>query len=157
MSKALPFKGTFGESKAMPKPLKVIDTSHPLGAKINEVMAAKDMAGDYAALARTFDVKPPSVRDWVEHGRLGKERYPRLVEWSGRSLDWWFDVPANYVTLSASASATAEQAAPSPWPFHTISGGEYSLLSEFQRGEVEGFVRGLLAQAGSKKRTGTSG
>lgn len=77
----------------MPKPQKVRETSNPLGLKINQVMEEKGMAGDYAALAVVFEVKTPSVYDWITHGRLGKERYQKLVEWSGRSLNWWFDVP----------------------------------------------------------------
>lgn len=77
----------------MPKPQKIRETSNPLGRKINQVMEEKQMAGDYAALAKIFEVQTPSTYDWVTHGRLGKDRYQRLVEWSGRSLDWWFDIP----------------------------------------------------------------
>lgn len=78
----------------MPKPMKQRETDNPIGKKFHAVMAEKLMVGDYRALAKDFKVSTPSVYDWIDHGRISKERYPRLVEWSGRSLDWWFDVPA---------------------------------------------------------------
>ena len=63
----------------MPKPQKIRETSNPLGRKINQVMEEKQMAGDYAALAKIFEVQTPSTYDWVTHGRLGKDRYQRLL------------------------------------------------------------------------------
>lgn len=90
----------------MPKKQKVRETSNPLGLKINQVMEEKHMAGDYAALAKIFDVATTSTYDWVTHGRLAKERYQKLVEWSGKSLDWWFDI--------APAAALYERAGASP-------------------------------------------
>ena len=71
----------------MPKPISERKTSNPLGVKINSVMREKGIEGDYGTLANIFGVKTPSVYDWITHGRLGKERYAKLVEWSGKSLD----------------------------------------------------------------------
>lgn len=68
----------------MPKSQQERNTSNPLGQKINALMREKGIAGDYAAIARAFDVKTPSVYDWIDHGRLGKDRYLALVKWSGR-------------------------------------------------------------------------
>jgi hypothetical protein len=52
-------------------------------------MQEKCMAGDYAALAAEFDVKVPSVYGWIDNGRIAKTKLPKLVEWSGKKLEWW--------------------------------------------------------------------
>ncbi|TCK44014.1 phage repressor protein C with HTH and peptisase S24 domain [Paraburkholderia sp. BL8N3] len=36
-----------------------------------------------------FGVKPPSVYDWVNYGRIAKKHIPGLVEKFGHSADWW--------------------------------------------------------------------
>lgn len=76
-------------------------------------MREKGIEGDYGTLANIFGVKTPSVYDWITHGRLGKERYAKLVEWSGKSLDWWFDIPERtpyaYIKGAASIACRAEE------------------------------------------------
>lgn len=74
-------------------PKRVRTTKNAFGQKLLRVMHDKGIDQDFAAVAAAFEVKVPSVYDWVDHGRFAKERYRRLVEWSGRSLNWWFDVP----------------------------------------------------------------
>lgn len=141
----------------MPKAMKVRETDKPLGRKINQVMAEKNMAGDYAALARAFGVKPPSVYDWIDHERLGKDRYRKLVEWSGRSLDWWFDIPppAEHVNVH-----TLHQPAPPPhhvppgWPF-SRSFAQYDALPDSDKGRVDGYLSALVdANAGRASSLG---
>ncbi len=46
-----------------------------------------------AHVAAVFGVKPPSVYDWYEHGRIHKKHYPALVEMSGKPIQWWLDFP----------------------------------------------------------------
>lgn len=46
-----------------------------------------------AQVAKIFEVEPPSVYDWYQHGRIHKKHYPRLEEWSGKSIRWWLDFP----------------------------------------------------------------
>lgn len=46
-----------------------------------------------AQVAEMFGVKPPSVYDWYEHGRIHKKHYPMLVEMSGKPIQWWLDFP----------------------------------------------------------------
>lgn len=126
--------------------MKVRATDKPLGMKINQVMAEKAMAGDYAALARVFGVKTPSVYDWIDHERLSKDRYRRLVEWSGRSLDWWFDVPppasgANVLTLHE--HPPVPYSANPGWPF-SRSVSQYLALSDLDRGRVDGYLAALV-------------
>lgn len=43
-------------------------------------------------LATHFGMKQPSVTEMLQTGRLTKEKYQRLVDLNGRSLDWWFDI-----------------------------------------------------------------
>lgn len=45
-------------------------------------------------LATHFGMKQPSVTEMLQTGRLTKEKYQRLVDLNGRSLDWWFDIVA---------------------------------------------------------------
>lgn len=132
----------------MPRIKKVMKTDVPFGQKFNDVMAAKGMAGDYAKLAEDFGVTTPSAREWVKYGRFAKERYPDLVKWSGRSLDWWFDAvpPLGLGAASSVQQVTPIYDVPPPpaWPFRTVSVDQFWLLDDWGRAEVEGFIKGLL-------------
>lgn len=135
--------------------MKVRETSKPLGLKINQVMAEKGIAGDYAALAREFKVKTPSVYDWIDHERLGKAQYRRLVEWSGRSLDWWFDIGVEAATANVRRLQEPQPpayVAPRPWPF-SRSYADYCALSDLDKGRLDGYFCGLVDTASS----GTAG
>ena len=99
----------------MPRPKTPVQTDNPIGQKINDVMAEKGIAGDYKALSQVFGIAVPSVYDYVRHGRIAKERYQALVEWSQRSLDWWFDIetPATgYKDRKDSYAKTEEKISP---------------------------------------------
>lgn len=141
----------------MPKPITERATTNPLGQKLNAVLREKGMEGDYAALARIFEVKTPSVYDWITHGRLGKERYAKLVEWSGKGLDWWFDIrtPESFAyeaptapTPPAKASEVLRLdhfAAPKRSPFPRISAAEWGALPEHVVREIETYAMGVIA------------
>lgn len=138
----------------MPKPISERQTTNPLGLKLNRVLAEKGMPGDYAALASIFGVKTPSVYDWVVHGRLGKERYAKLVEWSGRGLDWWFDVPtppAQAGHMAADRPAPAylpappQQQPPLQSPFGRISAEDWAALPPEVLAEIETYALGIIA------------
>lgn len=146
----------------MPKPTSERATTNPLGLKINAVMREKGIAGDYATLAKIFVVKTPSVYDWITHGRLGKERYAALVEWSGKGLDWWFDIATpnklNYNKGDPCAAALAQEK-PGPIailpatgtcksPFPRISAAEWEALPPHVVREVETYALGLIAGMG---------
>lgn len=128
----------------MPRPLKLIETSDPIGLKINQVMAEKGIAADYKALADAFGVTAPSAREWVQFGRIAKDRYPQLVAWSGRSLHWWFDVPEpGGNTLPARESSPPAYVRPAPalpapeWPFPTIEAARIQKLLK-RLGQAQG-------------------
>lgn len=143
----------------MPKPMKERKTENPLGLKINALMRERGMTGDYAALAKIFDVKTPSVYDWIDHGRLGKERYVALVDWSERSLDWWFDIatpvkltyerpaPGNTTLVVLHDTNTDGDPPPAPvsFPFQRITPHEWATLPPDAVREIETFALGLIA------------
>lgn len=126
----------------MPKATRVRETENALGQKINQVMAEKGIAGDYAELARVFGVATPSTYDWVTHGRLGKERYQKLVEWSGRSLDWWFDI-ATEGSTSLPSESVVSLASKDRWPLATDL-ETLRRMPPADRDLVDAYIRGLL-------------
>lgn len=52
-------------------------TGKELGAAIDAAIRKKGITK--AELAREFGVKPPSVQDWVKHGRISKTHLPHLL------------------------------------------------------------------------------
>lgn len=132
----------------MPKPMKLRDTSNPIGLKFHKVMKEKGIVADYAAVARAFGVATPSVYDWIDHGRIGKDRYRQLVEWSGRHLDWWFDIAPARAEPTVPVAAN-QNGAPyvvlrtANWPF-TRSFELFSRLSEADQARIDGYISSLI-------------
>jgi hypothetical protein len=135
------------------KPSPERPTDNPLGRKIQQVM--RDKGQDFKALAEIFQVSVPSVYDWIDHGRLSKERYQQLVKWSGKSLDWWFDIetpgghkyPTQNPTQAPAIVAESLRQYGTAWPFPAISPEVYfTQLSEFERGEIQGFARAIFRE-----------
>lgn len=94
---------TYAKSKALPNLFakRLIGTMKNrvhMGAKLEQ--EAKRLGLKPGQVAAVFDVKPPSVYDWYEHGRIHKKHYPRLVEWSGKPLSWWLDFPDESVKVA---------------------------------------------------------
>lgn len=75
----------------MAKPKRVRETTNTFGRRVNQAMEEQRIPGDYAALAAIFEVKVPSVYGWIDNGRISKSKLPKLVEWSGRPLEWWLN------------------------------------------------------------------
>lgn len=139
----------------MPRPKTVRQTTDPVGQKLNQVMAEKNMEGDYAAVAAVFGVKSQSVADWVKFGRISKDRYKALVRWSGRPLHWWFDIddePGPLVTRLTAEEPSAVFLASQKWPFHTVSQDDFFALPIDVQREVEGFARGLVRAHAQQKK-----
>lgn len=131
----------------MPKPIKIRGTTNPIGLKFHQIMAEKQIEGDYKALADAFGVKTPSVYDWIDHARIGKDKYRRLVEWSGRSLHWWFDIEAQTHDLVPAAVAREPSVVYSIKSRHSSfprSFEAYKRLSEEDKGRVDGYIAGLI-------------
>lgn len=122
----------------MPKPPRT--TNDPLGQKLLYVLREKGTADDLHSLAAAFGVKVQSTYDWIEHGRMAKERYTQLVKWSGRSLDWWFDVPTANTAIAASHSARP------PWPFPDLDEHLICSLDRELRLQMSGALKMLVGQ-----------
>lgn len=136
----------------MPKMMKIRETTNPIGLKFHEVMAEKHMDGDYRALAAVFGVKTPSVYDWIDHARIAKDKYQRLVQWSGRSLHWWFDidsaVPETKAALNTQETPGVYHLDASPkWPF-SRSYEDFNRLSAADKGRADGYLAGLIDASG---------
>ena len=58
-----------------------------------------------AQIAAIFDVKPPSVYDWYQNGRIHQRHYAKLVEWSGKPITWWLDLPQDQHKVSEPEAA----------------------------------------------------
>ncbi len=87
---------TYTKSKALPKIFRecLIDGMEPknhMGVKLRQEAARLGLKP--AQVAAVFDVKPPSVYDWYEHGRIHKKHYAKLIAWSGKPLAWWLGLP----------------------------------------------------------------
>lgn len=67
--------------QAMPK------TPEHIGDRLRREMDARGMTPTEVAAA--FDVKNPSVYDWMKFGRIAKKHIPKLVEVFGHSANWW--------------------------------------------------------------------
>lgn len=77
------------------------ETTH-LGTKIEQEMQRLGMLK--RDLAEHFQMKAPSVTEMLRTGRLAKDKYQRLVDLNGRSLDWWFDIDLPTTHMAAESS-----------------------------------------------------
>lgn len=102
-----------------------------------------------------FDVKPPSVYDWYEHGRISKKHYQKLEEFSGKPITWWLNMLDETATTST-PPLTAQEPRPvlqavasknDVWPFTLFSSSEWFSLDEKIRHEFENSIAGAIARA----------
>ncbi len=125
------------------------ETSNPLGRKLLQVLEEQGTPDDLVALAAAFDVSVPSTYDWIRHGRFAKERFGRLVEWSGHDLNWWFDIElatATGLRLVHGTGAAIE------WPFQRVPYAAVKALSPAELSSLDD----LLANGMSMLRPGES-
>jgi hypothetical protein len=135
------------QHEGMPKPVR--QTTNPLGQKLLFVLREKGHEGDLKALADALGVTVQSTYDWINHGRVAKDRFVRLVEWSGRSLDWWFDIPEVHAHNPAHAIA-CEPAAnyANSWPFHLIPERAVREMAREDLARLEGAMLITMATMG---------
>lgn len=152
--KALPGCESTSDNQAM------LSTAEALKQKLAAVLAG---GLSQAAIAKACKVSKQAVQGWKNTGRIDKKHLPGLAAVSGKPLAWWLD----YSTDSSSENTPPPPPpAPQPsaqeithrykatrWPFASIEPDEYALLSNEQHTLVEGFVRGLLAEAKRNKST----
>ena len=108
-------------------------TDDPVGQKLLQVLREKGRQDDLKHLAKVFDVRVQSTYDWIKYGRISKDRYATLVQWSGRPLEWWFDVPSS---------------SRPPWPFPQLQEDAIAAMDPLQIARLEGALILTAAQLG---------
>lgn len=119
-----------------------------LGAAIKVAIEKKIASGavaSQAAIARHFNVRPPSIHDWIKKGSISKDKLPELwryfsdvvgpEHWGLRS---WPDMG------SPAASEPGHQHR--PWPFRTIPEDQIHALPDAQLSALEGAIALAIAQ-----------
>jgi len=147
---------TYTKIKALPKIFREclisgMQTNNHMGLKLKQ--EALRLKLKPAQVAAVFGVKAPSVYDWYEHGRIHKKHYPRLVEWSGKSLEWWLgfeDQNQQYFQEALPAPSVQKQAAvfsmpqPKQDPLIIEIVELFSLLDKAAKIECLNYVRGFV-------------
>lgn len=62
------------------------DQKH-IGVRLRAEMQRRSLTP--AQIAEIFEVKTPSVYDWLNFGRIAKKHLPKLVNEFGHSVEWW--------------------------------------------------------------------
>ncbi len=86
-------------------------TGKQLGAAIRSAIESKGVSK--AEVAAYFDVKPPSIQDWMNRGTISKEKLPKLWSYFGDvvGMEHWGLEPGT-PTLTASPTRAVDRRAP---------------------------------------------
>ncbi len=119
-----------------------------LGAAIKAAIEKKIASGavaSQAAIARHFNVKPPSIHDWIKKGSISKDKLPELWRYFSDvvgpehwGLKSWPDM--------GSASAAEQVAQDKPWPFPDIPEDQVRALAPAQLSALQGAIALAIAQ-----------
>lgn len=119
-----------------------------LGAAIKaaiEKKIASGAAASQAAIARHFNVKPPSIHDWIKKGSISKDKLPELWRYFSDvvgpehwGLKAWPDMGAVLPEERPPAAA--------PWPFPSISEKDVRALPPAHINELQGALALAIAQ-----------
>lgn len=123
-----------------------METVIHLGKKLEKIAEARGLKP--RDVAHYFGIKPPSVYDWYQNGRIAKKHYDKLVEFSGKPITWWLD-------MKAPQPPSVQEARPGPflvddssdWPFTLVTAAEWFSLDEKTRHEFENSIVGAVARA----------
>ena len=115
-------------------------TGKELGAAIASAIKKKGVRK--AALARTFEISPPSIQDWIKRGTISKDKLIALIEY------FKDDVGPEHWGLTERLPVANEPAPPviqsEPWPFPDIDRGRFFALSRSEREKIQHEVREML-------------
>jgi len=141
---------TYNIYKALPKIfckslITPMENQPHMGKKLQREAELRGMKPkDVAAI---FGVQPPSVYDWYDHGRIAKRHYPKLVEWSGRSLAWWLDVPEDAKHTAQEPKRLYAVKNPTLWPFELFDYSAWMQLTLQERQFFENAIAGAIQRA----------
>ncbi|MFY4006004.1 S24 family peptidase [Achromobacter denitrificans] len=119
-----------------------------LGAAIKaaiDLKIASSAVASQAAIARHFNVKPPSIHDWIKKGSISKDKLPELWRYFSDVVGpdhWGLKSWPDMGSPAASESAGQRKA----WPFRTISEEQVHDLPESQLSALEGAIQLAIAQ-----------
>lgn len=119
-----------------------------LGAAIKAAIEKKIASGavaSQAAIARHFNVKPPSIHDWIKKGSISKDKLPELWRYFSDvvgpehwGLKSWPDM--------GSAPAAEQVTQDKPWPFPDIPEDQVRALAPAQLSALQGAIALAIAQ-----------
>lgn len=119
-----------------------------LGAAIKAAIEKKIASGavaSQAAIARHFNVKPPSIHDWIKKGSISKDKLPELWRYFSDvvgpehwGLKSWPDMGATTAAEPVSARK--------PWPFASVAENDIHALLPAQLNALEGALALAIAQ-----------
>lgn len=119
-----------------------------LGTAIKAAIEKKIASGavaSQAAIARHFNVKPPSIHDWIKKGSISKDKLPELWRYFSDvvgpnhwGLKAWPDMGA--------VMPEQRPPAPAPWPFPGISEKDVRKLPPAHINELQGALALAIAQ-----------
>lgn len=119
-----------------------------LGAAIKAAIEKKIASGaapSQAAIARHFNVRPPSIHDWIKKGSISKDKLPEMWRYFSDvvgpehwGLKSWPDM--------GSSAALEPASHHKPWPFKTIPEDQIHELPESQLNALEGAIALAIAQ-----------
>lgn len=110
-----------------------------LGAAIKAAIDMKIASGavaSQAAIARHFNVKPPSIHDWIKKGSIAKDKLPELWRYFSDVVG-----PEHWGLKAWPDLGTAEPAQEKAlWPFPSIPEDQVRKLSPAQISALEGAI-----------------
>ena len=160
---------TFNNATFSQKTMTIMAAPHKTMKRLyRAAMDLRDVSGQ-SAVARLLGVSPQVVKNWEGRG-ISIEGALSAQKVIGCDANWLLDdeVPASdYMNTSWTP---AQQAAPAQvtelpsasykdtsWPFQAVRKDDLDRLSDFDRGQVEGFIKGLLQAGGyQRKSNGTT-
>jgi hypothetical protein len=147
---------TFNNTAFSDNTIDGMTTLHPSVQRLYQ--AAKDLrdVSGQSAVARLLGATPQVVKNWEARG-ISNEGALLAQKIIGCNANWllegiaqmrnaaWSPGPGPTVmTAEVPSAALYEFKSDSDWPFRDITADEIKKLSEFDRGQIEGFIKGML-------------
>ena len=127
-----------------------------LGRAIGEAIQRKIDAGaikSRADVARHFEIKTPSIYDWVKKGSISKDKLPELWRYFSDVVGPEHWGLSSWPDMGEPGTPAAD---PTPWPFSDISPDEYHSLSTYDKKMVENLAKLMLEEKRKNPRPPTS-